>query len=46
MVGLENGHMRKNLTQNGEPQRYGWDLEEEEELSRDNHTSWLGVKHY
>ena len=24
MVGLKNGHIRKNLTQNGEPQRYSW----------------------
>ena len=25
MVGLENGHIRKNPTQNGEPQRYSWE---------------------
>ena len=25
MVGLTNGHIRKNLTQNGEPQRYSWE---------------------
>ena len=24
MVGLKNGHIGKNLTQNGEPQRYSW----------------------
>ena len=24
MVGLKNGHIRKNLTKNGEPQRYSW----------------------
>ena len=24
MVGLKNGHKRKNLTQSGEPQRYSW----------------------
>ena len=24
MVGLKNGHIRKNLTQSGEPQRYSW----------------------
>ena len=24
MVGLKNGHIRKNLTQNVEPQRYNW----------------------
>ena len=24
MVGLKNGHIRKNLTQNGEPQRHSW----------------------
>ena len=24
MVRLKNGHVRKNLTQNGEPQRYSW----------------------
>ena len=26
MVGLRNGHIRKNRTRNGEPQRYGWGL--------------------
>ena len=38
MVGLRNGHVRKNLIQNDEPQRYSWDTqnkkkedEEEEE---------------
>ena len=25
MVGLKNGHIRKNLTQNGEPQRNSWE---------------------
>ena len=25
MVGLKNSHIRKNLTQNGEPQRYSWE---------------------
>ena len=25
MVGLKNGHIRKNLTQNGEPQYYSWE---------------------
>ena len=24
MFGLQNGHIRKNLTQNGEPQKYNW----------------------
>ena len=24
MVGLKNGHIRKNLTQNGKAQRYSW----------------------
>ena len=27
MVGFKNGHTRKNLTQNGEPQRYSWDTQ-------------------
>ena len=35
MVGLKNGHIRKTLTQNGNPQRHGWGThwrkEEEEE---------------
>ena len=25
MVGLKNGHIRKNVTQNGEPQRCSWE---------------------
>ena len=29
MVGLKNGHIRKNLTQNGEPQRYSWGTQKE-----------------
>ena len=24
MVGLKNGHIRENVTQNGEPQGYSW----------------------
>ena len=30
MVGLRNDHIRKNLTPNGEPQRYSWETEKEE----------------
>ena len=32
MVGLKNGHILKNLAQNGEPQRYSWGNVEEEEV--------------
>ena len=31
MVGLRNGHLRKNLTQNDEPQRYSWEQKENKE---------------
>ena len=31
MVGLENGHTRESLTQNGEPQRLAGNAQEEEE---------------
>ena len=31
MVGLKNGHIRKNLTKTGEPQRYNRNAEEEED---------------
>ena len=27
IVGLKNGHIRKNVTQNGEPQRSGWGMQ-------------------
>ena len=31
MVGLKNGDIHKNLTLYGEPQRYSWNAEEEED---------------
>ena len=31
MVGLENGHIHKNLTQNGEPQGYSWGRQKKKE---------------
>ena len=33
MVGLKNGHIRKNLTQSGEPQRYSWGTKKKKMLS-------------
>ena len=30
MVGLKNGHIRKNLTQSGEPQRYSWGMQKKQ----------------
>ena len=32
MVGLRNGHIRKNLTQKGEPQRYSWGTQKKKNL--------------
>ena len=40
MVGLENGHMHKNLTKNGEAQRYCW--EHRRRRSVDSHYSYNG----
>ena len=34
MVGFKNGHVRKHLTKNGEPQRYIASNAEEEEVAR------------
>ena len=43
MIGLRDGHMGKNLTQNGEPQAYSWGTHKEEK--KKNRPGWLGVKH-
>ena len=32
MVELENGHICKNLTQNGEPQRYSWGMQKKKKI--------------
>ena len=29
---LKNGHIRKNLTQNGEPERYSWGMQKKKKL--------------
>ena len=34
MVGLKNGHIRKNLTQNGETQRYSWGTQKKKKKNR------------
>ena len=35
MDGLKNGHIHKNLTQNGEPQRYSWGTQKKKKKNRD-----------
>ena len=34
MVGLRNGYIRKNLIQNGEPQRYSWGTQKKKKMAR------------
>ena len=48
MVGLKNGDMRKNFTQNSEPQRYSWERRKEEEgcLRMDLIESWYCDRYY
>ena len=36
MVGFKNGHIRKNLTQNGEPQRYSWGTQKKTKKQKNN----------
>ena len=36
MVGLRNGHIRKNLTQKGEPRRYSWKTQKKKKKSMDS----------
>ena len=40
---LKNGHMRRNLTQNGEPQRYSlWAQKKKKEKKKKNRQKWTG----
>ena len=34
MVGLKNDHIRNNLTQNGEPQRYSWEMQKKKKKKK------------
>ena len=36
MVGLKNGHIRKNLTQSGEPQRYSWGTQKKKKKKKNS----------
>ena len=40
MVGLRNGHIRKNLTQNGEAQRYSWGTQKKKKNDEPQRYSW------
>ena len=37
MAGLKNGHIRKNLTQNGEPRRSSWGTQKKKKNHQDYH---------
>ena len=39
MIGLKNGHVRKNLTQIGEPQRYNLDTEKKNKKKKNHGAS-------
>ena len=41
MVGLKNGHIHKNLTKNGEPQRYSWWTQKTKKKSIIKHVGFL-----
>ena len=41
MVGLKNGHIHKNLTQNGEPQKSSWGVQKKKKKKRLRYSFWL-----
>ena len=43
MVELNNGHICKNLTQNGEPQKYSWGMQKKKEEKKKKPDLFLGL---
>ena len=45
MVGLKNGHMRKNLTTNGEPQRSSWETQKKKKKKKKKPSGFVYSRH-